>query len=503
MNAGFPIPPQVNGAIAPLCRLIGVTKSFGKLVANDDVSFSVMPGEVVALLGENGAGKSTAMNVLCGLYLPDTGTVEVDERPMVLGSPAAAVARGIGMVHQQFKLVPSLTAYENVSLAVDRGRFWQRRRPSEEIERLMAEVGFELDMGKPVWRMSLAERQQLEILRVLAQGARILILDEPTSVLSPLESERLFTLVRRIVARGRSVILISHKLSEIRQVASRLVVMRGGRVVFEGSATGRSPDEIAGLIVGTRSVSLAPRPCSAKGPERLAVENLRVTGHSGRDSVRDVSFRIRGGELVAVVGVAGNGQAELLDAIGGQKSPSGGRIATAGGRKGRRFAFIPAQHLGVALAPGLSIEDNALLGLHRRKPFSAWLARRDVRRHCRTVQDTFGVTAEPDSAIRRLSGGNLQRIVLGRELVGDPDLIVASYPTRGLDIAAAAQIRNALIARAAAGAAVLMASEELEECLAIATRILVMSGGRIVLDRETAQTSLDEIGRFMTAAEAS
>ncbi len=430
MNAGFPIPPQVNGVTAPLCRLIGVTKSFGKLVANDDVSFSVMPGEVVALLGENGAGKSTAMNVLCGLYLPDTGMVEVDERPMVLGSPAAAVARGIGMVHQQFKLVPSLTAYENVSLAVDRGRFWQRRRPSDEIRRLMAEVGFELDLAKPVWRMSLAERQQLEILRVLAQGARILILDEPTSVLSPLESERLFTLVRRIVARGRSVILISHKLSEIRQVASRLVVMRSGRVVFEGSAAGRTPEEIAGLIVGTRSVSLAPRPCSAKGPERLAVENLRVTGHSGRDSVRDVSFRIHGGELVAVVGVAGNGQAELLDAIGGQKSPSGGRIATEGGRQGRRFAFIPAQHLGVALAPGLSIEDNALLGLHRRKPFSAWLARRDVRRHCRTVQDTFGVAAEPDSAIRRLSGGNLQRIVLGRELVGDPDLIVASYPTR-------------------------------------------------------------------------
>ncbi|WP_171070383.1 ABC transporter ATP-binding protein [Methylobacterium terricola] len=480
-----------------------MTKRFGKIVANDDVTFSVMPGEVVALLGENGAGKSTAMNVLCGLYLPDAGTVEVDERPLVLGSPAASVARGIGMVHQQFKLVLSLTAYENVSLAVDRGRFWQRKRPSGEIERLMAEVGFELDMAKPVWRMSLAERQQLEILRVLAQGARILVLDEPTSVLSPLESERLFMLVRRIIARDRAVILISHKLSEIRQVASRLVVMRGGRVVFEGPASGRTSEEIAGLIVGTRSVCVSPRPSSAKGPDRLTVENLRVKGHSGRDSVRDVSFRVQGGELVAVVGVAGNGQAELLDAIGGQKAPSGGRIVTSDGRKGRRFAFVPAQHLGVALAPGLSIEDNTLLGVHRRRPFSAWMARRDVRRHCRTVQDMFGVAAEPGSPIRRLSGGNLQRIVLGRELVGDPALVVASYPTRGLDIAAAAQIRNALIARAAAGAAVLMASEELEECLTIATRILVMSGGRVVLDRETGQTNLDEIGRFMTAAEAS
>lgn len=500
MTAGPAIPLRARAVTAPLCRLCGVTKRFGKLVANEDVSFAVMAGEVVALLGENGAGKSTAMNVLCGLYLPDSGYVAVDGRPLRLGSPAAAVAHGIGMVHQQFKLVLSLTAHENVSLAVDRGRLWQRRRASADLLGLMAEVGFDLDMDKPVWRMSLAERQQLEILRVLASGARILILDEPTSVLSPIESERLFGLVRRIVARGRSVILISHKLSEIRPIAHHLVVMRGGRVVFEGRAEGRSSEEIAGLIVGTRTLAHAARPAAKPGGTKLSVERLRVADHAGHDCVRDVSFSVRGGELVAVVGVAGNGQAELLEAIGGQRAAAGGRIRTPAGRGGRGFAYIPAQHLGVALAPGLSIADNALLGAHRRPPFSLWLGRRTVRAHCRTVQDAFGVKADPGTPIRRLSGGNLQRVVLGRELVGNPDLIVASYPTRGLDIAAAAQIRNALVARAAAGAAVLMTSEELEACLEMATRVLVMSGGRIVLERETTETSLDEIGRFMTGA---
>lgn len=496
--------PQADAATAsrparPFLRLRGVTKRFGRLVANDDVSFDIAAGEIVALLGENGAGKSTAMSVLCGLYRPDSGSVELDGTPLELGSPRASARAGIGMVHQQFKLVEALTAFENLSLALDTGRFLQPRRASARLSALMIELGFQLDLSRPVHDLPLAARQQLEILRVLAVGARLLILDEPTSVLSPLETEQLFAIVRRIAASGRSVIFISHKIAEIQQVADRLVVMRAGKVVFDGHGAGRSADDIARLIVGERGHRNAERPKAAIGARRLALREVSVRGANGERIVDGVSFEVAEGELVALVGVAGNGQIELLDTIGGLRRPASGHIE-APMREGRRgFAFIPAQHLGTALAPGLSLEDNALLGHQHRAPFGWWMSPATRRRQAGEVLAAFGVVAG-GTATRALSGGNLQRVVLGRELIDDPRLIVASYPTRGLDIASAAQIRNALIARAAAGAAVLMACEELDESLQIATRILVMNDGRIVADRDASTLDLETLGRLITGS---
>ncbi|CAH1651094.1 Autoinducer 2 import ATP-binding protein LsrA [Hyphomicrobiales bacterium] len=484
----------------PVLQVEHVTKSFGDVLANSDVSFAVPAGSVVALLGENGAGKSTAMNAVCGLYLPETGRILVDGRPVELGSPSAAVAAGVGMVHQQFKLVDTLTGYENISLATDRGRFLQRRQAPSALTDLMQEVGFQLDLAAPVWTMPLAARQQLEILRVLAQGARLLILDEPTSVLSPKETEQLFGIVKRIAASGRSIILISHKLAEIEEIADHLVVMRGGRVVFEGPNQSLTGDDIAELIIGKRVVRAGQRPQTARGERQLSVRNVSIAGRDGATVVSDVSFDVHGGELVAVLGVTGNGQSELFDAIGGLLRHSSGQI-DAPRRAGRRaFAFIPSRHLGIALAPGLSLEDNALLGSQHNPPFGPWLAPARVRLHARAVLGSFGVKADPGSATRRLSGGNLQRVVLGRELASQPSLIVASYPTRGLDIASAAQIRAALAERAVAGNAVLMASEELDESLEIATRVLVMSSGRIVADLAPQQFDRVAIGRLMTAA---
>ncbi|WAC25618.1 ATP-binding cassette domain-containing protein [Ancylobacter sp. SL191] len=363
-------PAGVEPPAAAFLRVRGVTKRFGALLANDDVSFDVAAGEVVALLGENGAGKSTAMSVLCGLYRPDSGAVELDGVPLELGSPRAAARAGIGMVHQQFKLVEALTAFENLSLALDTGRFLQPREASAELTALMAELGFDLDLSRPVHDMPLSSRQQLEILRVLAVGARLLILDEPTSVLSPLETEQLFAIVRRIAASGRSVIFISHKIAEIQRVADRLVVMRGGRVVFDGAGAGRSADEIAGLIVGARSHRNEARPVAATGPVRLSLRGVGVRGDNGRPLVEDVSFDVAAGELVALVGVAGNGQIELMDMIGGLRRPGSGTVDAPRLGHRRGFAFIPAQHLGTALAPGLPLEDNALLG-HQRRPPSA------------------------------------------------------------------------------------------------------------------------------------
>jgi general nucleoside transport system ATP-binding protein len=486
----------------PLVRLEGVTKRFGPLLANDDVSFDIPAGRVVGLLGENGAGKTTAMNVLAGLYLPERGRILIEEEPLLLGSPRASVAAGIGMVHQQFKLVETLSAFENVSLGLHRGRLLQPAGADDRIGVLMAEVGFQIDLAARVWQMTLAERQQLELLRTLAIGARVLILDEPTSVLSPLETGRLFAIIRRIAASGRPVVLISHKLLEVLEVADQLVVMRGGRVVHTAAAGEVDPARLTRLIVGDREIRHDGRPPGSSGDVVLRVEDLAVENDLGLPAVHSASFAVRAGELVAIVGVTGNGQTELMDAIGGLRRHTHGHIRAPGHPGGRSFAYVPAQHLGVALAPNLPLLDNAILGHHRQRPFGWWLRRRVIREQAKQVADRFGIAADPLAPVRRLSGGNLQRVVLGRELHGDPGLIVASYPTRGLDVASAAQIRAALVARARAGAAVLVSSEELDESLEIANRILVMHRGVIVAERDPTRLELDELGRLMTTGAA-
>jgi general nucleoside transport system ATP-binding protein len=484
----------------PLIRLEGVTKRFGALLANDDVSFDLPAGRVTGLLGENGAGKTTAMNVLAGLYLPERGRILVEGGPLPLGSPRASVAAGIGMVHQQFKLVETLTAFENISLGLHRGRLLQPTGADERIHALLAEVGFDIDLRARVWQMTLAERQQLELMRTLAIGARVLILDEPTSVLSPLETARLFAIVRRIAASGRPVVLISHKLLEVLEAADQLVVMRAGRVVHTGPARGVDAARLARLIVGDREIRQGGRPPGPFGDPVLRIQDLAVDNDLGLPSVQNASFTVRAGELVAIVGVTGNGQGELMDAIGGLRRPTHGHIDSPGHPGGRSFAYVPDQHLGVALAPDLPLTDNAILGHHR--PFGWWLRRHLVRERAREVADRFGVAADPLAPVRRLSGGNLQRVVLGRELHGDPALIVASYPTRGLDVAAAAQIRAALVARARAGTAVLISSEELDESLEIANRILVMHRGAIVAERDPTRLEIDELGRLVTTGAA-
>lgn len=481
----------------PLVRLRGVSKRFGDVLANDGVSFDVPRGSVLALVGENGAGKSTTMNILSGLYLPDAGQIEVDGKALALGSPKASLAAGIGMVHQQFRLVETLTGFENISLAIDRGRFLQRRSADDALRQQMHDLGFDLDLTVPVWQLSLARRQQLEILRVLSAGARVLALDEPTSVLSPIETQGLFAIIEKIAASGRSVVLISHKLSEILGVARDIVVMRGGRVVHVGLAQDSDADSLARHIVGDRRFTTEARPATRRGDVVLTVDKLSVADHRGARVVRDVAFKAHRGEVVAMIGVTGNGQTELMETIGGLRKPLSGRIESPQLNGRRHFAYIPAQHLGTGLAPGLTVRENALLGRQFLPAFGPWLRRRAVDANAREVIARFGVKIAENAPVRRLSGGNLQRIVLGRELQDDPKLIIADYPTRGLDVASAAQIRSALIAAAAAGAAVLMSSEELEESLSMATRVLVMHSGAIVADLPAEEADLETIGRLM------
>src|SRR5262245_16037645 len=469
-----------GGIHAPLVALRGITKTFGHVVANDQVTFDIHGGRVLALLGENGAGKSTLMNVLAGLYAPDAGVLEINGAPIAIGSPSLSVRSGIGMVHQQFKLVETLTGLENLSLAVDRGRLMRRRKVGTTLAALIQELGFKIELARPVWQLSLAHRQQLEILRILAAGARVLILDEPTSVLSPLESRGLFRIVKEIARSGRAVVLITHKVSEALELADELVVMRGGRVVHQGNAGSVTIADLTRFIVGDRKIPKTARTDRALGDVVLRLDGLAVRDDRGLMAVRNASFEVRAGELVVILGVTGNGQSELLDAIGGLRKPHSGRCSMPGARAGRRFAFIPARHLGTGLAPSMSIRENAILGRQRMPPFGRWLASDHVDRSAKQIATRFGVMLPIGAPVRLLSGGNLQRIVLGRELCDDQSLVIADYPTRGLDIAAAAEIRKALVRHAESGAGVLVSSEEIEEFVGIANRVLVMHGGEIV-----------------------
>ena len=358
---------------SPLVRLDDVSKRFGTLTANDGVTFDIAPGRIVALLGENGAGKTTVMNVLAGIYCPDAGSVAIDGRSLELGSPRASIASGVGMVHQNFRLVETLTGEENISLAIDGGRFWRRSRPNEAVTTLLADLGFNLNLsaesGRCRWRS-----QQLEILRTLAAGARILLLDEPTSVLSPLESNALFTILRNIASSGRSVVVGSHKLTEVLDVANDVIVMRQGKVIHRGGAQDRDAASLVKLIVGDRIVARNARPATAVGKSILRVDRLSVLDDFDLVAVRNVSFEVRAGELVVLVGVTGNGQSELVDAIGGMRSIAAGVIVALHSPHWRGFAYIPAEHLGTGLSPNLSIADNSILGRQREAPLQLHLA---------------------------------------------------------------------------------------------------------------------------------
>jgi ABC-type uncharacterized transport system ATPase subunit len=487
----------------PLASLCGITKAFGRIIANDQVSFDIHGGRILALLGENGAGKSTVMNVLAGLYAPDAGVVEIDGEPIAIGSPSLSIRNGIGMVHQQFKLVETLTGLENIALAVDRGRLLQRRHLGAALAGLIDELGFEIDLARPVWQLSLARRQQIEILRVLAAGARVLVLDEPTSVLSPLESRGLFRIIKEVARSRRAVVLITHKVSEALELADELVVMRAGTVVYKGAAAEVSIADLTRHIVGDRRIPRTTRPVRAAGDIVLSLDHLSVHDDRGLPAVRNASFEVRAGELVVLLGVTGNGQSELLEAIGGLRPSHAGSCSLARAGAGRDFAFIPARHLGTGLAPSFNIRENAILGRQRRPPFGRWLLPDRIDRRAEQVAGKFAVTVPITAPVRFLSGGNLQRIVLGRELHDDPPLVVAAYPTRGLDIAAAAEIRNALVRRAEAGAGVLVASEDIEEFVGIASKVLVMHSGEIVGSFTPEEVDIQTIGHLMTLGGAS
>jgi simple sugar transport system ATP-binding protein len=484
------------------------------VLANDHVDFEAAVGEVHALLGENGAGKTTLSNILTGLYRPDEGAVVLLGEPVTFHSPRDALDAGIAMVHQHFRLVSPFTVAENVVLGDHRdvGRTFVLR--SREIERRVADLssryGLAVDPRARIWQLSVGEQQRVEILKALYKEARVLILDEPTAVLTPQEAVALFETVRAMADDGRTIIFISHKLHEVKAVADRVTVLRRGRSVATVPAADATPRSLAALMVG-REVEIG-RPADdvrEPGDAVLELEGISAEGDRGTPAVRDVSLTVRGGEIVAIAGVAGNGQRELAEAITGMRPLTGGQVSVQGrrlrngdprGAIAAGIAYVPEDRLGTGVAPGLSVAANVVLKSYRRPPLARGplIVLRRIREAADRIIHRYDVrTAGPQVPAWQLSGGNLQKVVLGREFSAEPVVLVVAAPTRGLDVAGIETVHTYLREAAADGVGVLVISEDLDEILALADRIAVMFEGAIVGERDTAPATVEELGLLM------
>ncbi|MGU3537321.1 ABC transporter ATP-binding protein [Methylobacterium sp. A54F] len=495
---------------------IGMTKRFGGFAALDDVSMKIEPGGFHALLGENGAGKSTLVKCVMGFYAPTSGAVLVDGREAEITNPKGAQARGLGMVYQHFTLVPSLTGAENLVIArADAPRIIDWRRERSALAQFMAGMPFRLDLDRPVAELAAGEKQKLEIVKQLYLKARCLILDEPTSVLTPAEAEEVLGLLRGMADRGElTVLMISHKFREVETFARSFSVLRRGRLVGGGTVGAVSRDDMAAMMVGERTVRAVAARTGDADPDRtvLHLEGVTATDQSGLRHLTVANLAVQAREIVGIAGVSGNGQKELADVLGGQIRATGGRVLVAGEpysgarreSRARRVRFIPEEPLRNACAPFMSVTENlAFRAFDRRgediaRPPTLWLDQGAMRRRARDLIERFKVkTASAEAPIATLSGGNVQRAVLARELTDPVDLLIVVNPCFGLDFAAVSEIRNRIVAARNAGAAVLLISEDLDEILELSDRVLVMSEGRIVYETPAATAEVSVIGSHM------
>jgi len=506
--------------MAVAVSLRGITKRFPGVVANDGVDFDAVEGEVHALLGENGAGKSTLSNILTGLYRPDEGEIAIRGDVVSFSSPREALDAGICMVHQHFRLVPPFTVAENVILGDHRGEGRKFAVHPRRIERRVAELGeryrIAVDPGARIWQLSLGEQQRVEILKALYREARILILDEPTAVLTPQESESLFETLRVMAEEGRTIIFISHKLHEVKAVSDRVTVLRAGKTVETVETKDATSRSLAALMVG-RDVPAAERVAreSPIGDPVLVVEGLSAAGDRGAEALHDVSLTVRAGEILAIAGVAGNGQRELAETITGMRPPTAGSVTVEGrrlrGGDARRaihagIAHVPEDRLHTGVAPSLSIASNVVLKSYRGRSVTRGplLRLRTIRDHAAVLIERYDVRgARPELPARRLSGGNLQKVVLAREFEGEPRVLVVASPTRGLDVAAIETVHRYLRDAASRGVGVLLISEDLDEIRALADRIAVVYEGAIVGEVDPTTATVEEIGLLMAGGHGS
>ncbi len=494
----------------PYLRLERITKRFGTFVANDEINLSVNASSIHALLGENGAGKTTLMNILCGLYRPDSGQIYLQEKHVEITSPNIAISQGIGMIHQHFMLVPQLTVTENIILGTTLDWQLNLSKKAAEIAIISKSYNLAVDPLARVENLPVGTQQRVEILKALYRQAKVLILDEPTAVLTPPEIESLFKVLRQLAASGHTIIFISHKLEEVMQLCNTVTVLRRGKVVATTTTQASTRQDLARLMVGREVLFKLDKPAAAVGAAVLEVQGIQVRDERHLPAVRDVSFVLHAGEILGVAGVDGNGQRELADAITGLHPVNQGQIKLAGENitswtpqqrvKHLKVGYIPEDRQKMGLVMGFSVAKNLILKVFKYLPFCrSWFLQDEIiNSNADAAIRKFDIRAENNSIrVNQLSGGNQQKVVLARELSGEPMLIVAMQPTRGLDVGATEFVQQCLLAERERGAAILYISTELEEVMAMSDRIAVMYEGQFldILDANTA--TVEQVGYLM------
>ena len=495
-------------------RMCNISKSFGSVLANNQVFLDVKPGEILALLGENGSGKTTLMNMLSGIYFPDHGAIFVDGKAVVIRSPKDAFSLGIGMVHQHFKLVDVLTAAENIVLGLEGGLHVNRAAVAEEIKAIADRYGFVISPDKKVYNMSVSEKQTVEIVKVLYRGANILVLDEPTAVLTPQETDRLFDILRNMKKDGKAVIIITHKLHEVLDISDRVSILRKGVCVDTVNTSEATVQSLTEGMVG-RAVSLnIDREKIEDAADLLEVKGLTCLNAEGLKAIADVSFTLKGGEILGVAGISGSGQKELCEALAGLHPIESGSVvfkSTSGNHeihalntnqikaKGINVAFVPEDRLGMGLVANLDIVENMMLkNYNDNKGF--FVDRRAPKNLADELIERLEiVTPGTSTPVRRLSGGNVQKVLLGREIASAPAVLIVAYPVRGLDINSSYTVYNLLNEQKSKGVGVLYVGEDLDVLLDLCDRILVLCGGRVSGIVDARATNKNEVGLLMTS----
>lgn len=500
----------MNAAI----ELKNISKSFGSIIANKDVCLTVNRGEILSILGENGSGKTTLMNMIAGIYYPDHGQIFIDGKEVVIRSPKDALDYKIGMVHQHFKLVDVFSATENIILGLDEGKF-NVKKSAERIKKISEQYGFDIDPNKKIYEMSVSEKQTVEIIKVLYRGADILILDEPTAVLTPQETLKLFDILRRMRDDGKAIIIITHKLHEVLSLSDRVSVLRKGEYIGTVNTAETNESELTEMMVGKKISLNIDRSDPVNPVDRLVVRDISCINRDGVKLLDDISFTARSGEILGIAGIAGSGQRELLESIAGLQHLNSGEIMynnpKTGGQDnlrdktpmqirelGVRLSFVPEDRLGMGLVGNMDIVDNMMLRSYR-KGKGAFLERKKPKTLAeKVISDLEVVTPSANTPVRRLSGGNVQKVLVGREIASSPTVFMAAYPVRGLDINSSYLIYNLLNQQKEKGVAVIFVGEDLDVLLELCDRILVINSGKITGLVDARTSTKEELGLLMT-----
>ena len=492
-------------------ELRGITKTFGSVVANNNINLNVRPGEILALLGENGSGKTTLMNMLSGIYKPDQGQIFVDGKEVSIDSPEDSKRLGIGMVHQHFKLVDVFSAADNIWMGKDKPGFLLKKDRYAQIEEIARKFGFDIDPKKKVYNMSVSEKQTLEIIKVLYYGAKVIILDEPTAVLTVQEIAKFFDVLRRMKAEGHSIIIITHKLGEVMEISDRVAILRKGQYITTVNTAETNEQALTEWMVGRKIDLNIERAPMQKTRPLLEVRDVTIRSDEGATAIDGVNFYIRGGEILGVAGIAGCGQKELCEAIAGLRPIEKGQMIHKGENivglspkaileKGISMSFIPEDRLGMGLAPSMSITDNMILKKYgdTKGPFvDRKIGRADAEEVIKALEV---VTPSAETPVRRLSGGNVQKVLLGREIKAGPNVIVTAYPVRGLDIGSSYTIYNILNEQKKNGVGVLFVGEDLDVMMALCDKLLVLCHGKVMGVVHAHKTTKEELGLMMTGS---